>query len=138
MFDHPATNPNTTGWLVYNKHAPRPPAKLIQQFYDFDDTKLNCIPRIPPSNYNRLVTLAVDFATIDGLNLATINGVSYIAPPVPSLFTALSSGPNARDPSIYGNTTNTFVLDHLDMVWIVINNHDNGTHPCTISSYWKA
>jgi iron transport multicopper oxidase len=135
MFDHDAKNPNTTAWLVYNNSAPRPPANPVSQFPYFDDTNLNCIPSIPPSDYDRLVSIAVNFTVSNGLNLATINGVSYQAPQIPSLFTVLSSGLNAVNPSIYGNTTNTFVLNPLEMVWIVINNHDNGSHPCTIPYY---
>lgn len=57
---------------------------------------------------------------------AFFNDVTYVAPKVPTLYTALSTGPNATDPIIYGTNTNAFVLGHNQVVEIILNNQDPG------------
>ena len=131
MFDSPSLRPNTTAWLVYNPNAPLPEAELVEAFVDFDDTELVPLTPLPPVPYDQLVTVNVNFTNFDGINYAIINNQTYSAANVPTLFTALTTGDEAANPASYGNTTNTFVLTHLDMVWIAINNFDTGGHPCT-------
>ena len=60
---------------------------------------------------------------------AFFNGITYVSPKVPSLFTALTTGDNATDPAIYGANTNAFVLKKDDVVEIVLNSDDPGKHP---------
>jgi iron transport multicopper oxidase len=45
------------------------------------------------------------------------------------LYTALTSGPAATQPEIYGSNTNAFVLNRNDVIDIVLNNLDTGKHP---------
>jgi iron transport multicopper oxidase len=45
---------------------------------------------------------------------------------VPTLYTVLSTGPNATDPVIYGSDTNSFVLAQNQVVEIILNNDDPG------------
>jgi iron transport multicopper oxidase len=132
MFDSPSDNPNVTSWLIYNPSSPKPEAKLVSQFFDFDDTDLVPLKPEPPVPYDTLVTALVDFTSIDGINYAVVNNQTYQAPKVPAMFTTLTTGKHCNSPSVYGNTTNTFVVNHLDMVWLVINNDDSGSHPCKI------
>lgn len=66
---------------------------------------------------------------ISGKNYAFFNNITYMAPKVPTLMSVLSGGDNATDPYIYGTNTNTFVLQKDDVVEIVLNNLDTGTHP---------
>jgi len=69
----------------------------------------------------------------DGKNYAMFNEVSYKAPIVPSLLTALSVPANySTEPTVYGSSTNPFVLGHNNMVQIVLNNQDPGKHPCAL------
>ena len=131
MFDSPSRSPNTTAWLIYNPKAPKPEAEIVQNYFDWDDT--NLVPLVPlgvvPPDHT--VSVTVDFDDDDkNISHATINDVSYSPPTVPTMFTVLNSGPKCTDPSIYGNTTNSFVLNHLDMIYFAINNHDSGGHPC--------
>ena len=65
----------------------------------------------------------------DGANYAFINGVSYVRPKVPSLYTALTSGNYSTDAVIYGPNTNAFVLAHNEVIEIILNNNDPGKHP---------
>jgi iron transport multicopper oxidase len=57
---------------------------------------------------------------------AFFNDVTYVAPKVPTLYTALSTGPNATNPVIYGSNTNSFILGANEVVEIVLNNNDPG------------
>jgi|SRR5277367_2008675 iron transport multicopper oxidase len=131
MFDSPSNAPNVTAWLIYDQNAPKPEAEIIQAYYDWED--LNLVPLtpmgvVPPDHF---VTVTVDFAdNAENINYAIVNNVTYQPPTVPTMFTALTTGPLAVHPWIYGSTTNPFVLKHLDMIYFVINNHDSGGHPC--------
>ena len=77
-------------------------------------------------------TLNVLFDTLgDGANYAMFNEISYKPPIVPTLLTALSVPSNyTTEPTVYGHSTNPFVLGHNNMVQIVLNNADPGKHPC--------
>ncbi len=55
--------------------------------------------------------------------------MSWVAPKVPTLYSVLSSGEFATNAEIYGVNTNSFVLKHNDVVEIIVNNDDPGTHP---------
>ena len=55
--------------------------------------------------------------------------MSYVAPKVPTLFSALSTGANATNPAVYGVNSNPFVLKKNDVVEIVLNSIDPGKHP---------
>ena len=55
--------------------------------------------------------------------------MTYVAPKVPTLYTALSTGGNATNPVVYGENTNSFVLQKGDVVQIILNNQDTGKHP---------
>lgn len=48
---------------------------------------------------------------------------------MPTLFTALSTGQAATNPTVYGATVNPYVLEKGDIVQITINNLDDGGHP---------
>ena len=60
---------------------------------------------------------------------AFLNDITYVSPKVPTLYSVLSSSELATKSAIYGSNTNTFVLNHLDVVEIVLNNDDPGRHP---------
>jgi iron transport multicopper oxidase len=57
---------------------------------------------------------------------AFFNDVTYVTPKVPTLYSTLSTGPNATNPSIYGSNTNQFVLSENQVVEIILNNNDPG------------
>ena len=60
---------------------------------------------------------------------AFFNDVTYTTPIVPTLYTVLTSGDAASNVSIYGDYTNSFVLEKDDVVEIILNNNDPGKHP---------
>ena len=63
----------------------------------------------------------------DGTNHALVNQVTYNSPLVPAVISALSMGENATNAAAYGPLS--FVVDHFDVVDIVIKNGDVGKHP---------
>jgi iron transport multicopper oxidase len=60
---------------------------------------------------------------------AFFNGITYVPPKVPTLYSVLSTGASASNPEIYGVNTNAFVLKADEVVEIVVNNVDTGRHP---------
>lgn len=78
----------------------------------------------------RTVKLEVKMDNLgDGSNYAFFNNNTYREPKVPSLYTALTAGELATNPKVYGDYTNSFVLEKDEIVQIVINNLDDGRHP---------
>ncbi|KAI5782840.1 Cupredoxin [Pyronema domesticum] len=124
-------NPNVTGWLSYNSNAPLPAALPVPEFKPLDDMLLipySRTPLLPPADLT--VTLNVTMSNLgDGANYAFFNGLTYVRPQVPTLFTALSVGDAATNPLVYGRDTVPHILPHMQIIDIVINNQDPGKHP---------
>lgn len=68
-------------------------------------------------------------------NSAFFNDVTYVAPKVPTLYTALTTGAMSTNAQVYGDNTNAFVLKTGDVVEIVVNNMDGGKHPFHIHGH---
>ncbi|KAI0393545.1 Cupredoxin [Xylariaceae sp. FL0594] len=124
-------NYNVTGWLTYNANEPFPKPALVNELDPFDDMML--VPYDNQTLYgepDKIIELNVIMDNLrDGANYAFFNNITYKAPKVPSLYTALSSGHLATDPRVYGSHTNAFVLEKGEIVQIVVNNLDSGRHP---------
>ena len=60
---------------------------------------------------------------------AAFNGISWVEPKVPTLFSALSLGGNATNPMVYGDNTHALILNGGEVVEIILNNNDPGKHP---------
>jgi iron transport multicopper oxidase len=105
---------------------------LLDSFYDWEDTSLVPLepePVIPPDESHRLDVLFDILG--DGQNYGMFNQISYKPPIVPTLLTALSVPSNySTEPTVYGTSTNPFILGHNNMVQIILNNGDKGNHPC--------
>ncbi|KAK3061818.1 hypothetical protein LTS18_005371 [Coniosporium uncinatum] len=65
----------------------------------------------------------------DGANYAFFNDVTYVLPKVPTLYTALTTGPAANDVAVYGANTNAFILQKDQTIELILNNNDPGKHP---------
>ena len=90
-----------------------------------DLVPLDVVPLLPA---DRTIELEVLFDTLDdGTNRAMFNDQTYNSPLVPTLFSALSLGENATTAEAYGPYT--FVLNHLEVIDIVLENGDAGKHP---------
>ncbi len=131
----PTLQLNYTNWLVYDAAAPLPQADItvddpteLLPFDDFTLVPYDRLPLLPDPDLEIDVTVyMIDLDT--GANYAFLNNITYTAPKVPSLYTVLSSGDLSADAQIYGDFTHSVVLNHNDVVQIVLNNADGGTHP---------
>jgi iron transport multicopper oxidase len=63
------------------------------------------------------------------LHSAFFNGITYVMPKVPTLYSVLTTGSAATDPAVYGYNTHPIVLKKGDIVDIILNNDDAGKHP---------
>ena len=124
-------NPNATSFLVYNSSAPMPQPNPLDSFDPFDDFTL--VPTDKEEVFqdpDHQIELTVGMNDLsDGANYAFFNNITYVRPVVPTLYSVLSSGSLATNPTIYGSQTHTFVLSHNQIIEIVVNNHDTGKHP---------
>lgn len=125
---------NQTNWLEYDANAPHPQAVMpvddSTKLYPFDDmdlTPYDRMPLLPEPDLTINVTVSMEQLG-DGSGYAFFNNISYVKPQVPTLYTALSSGKLATNPSIYGESTNPFVLEHNQVVDLILNNNDTGSH----------
>ncbi|KAK9453135.1 Cupredoxin [Dipodascopsis uninucleata] len=121
---------NSTGWMVYDDDAEFPEPLLLDEWEFLDDFDLVPVEKIAPYDPDYTITVTVDMINLgNGVNYAFFNNITYVQPTVPSLYTVMSSGNDSADVTIYGSNTNTFVLQHNEVVEIVVNNADTGTHP---------
>ncbi|KAI0113548.1 Cupredoxin [Nemania sp. FL0031] len=124
-------NYNVTGWLTYDGSLSFPEPALVDELDPFDDMTL-----VPYDNQtifgepDQTVELDVIMDNLnDGANYAFFNNITYKAPKVPTLYTALSAGDLATKPTVYGTYTHSFVLEKGQVVQIIVNNLDTGRHP---------
>lgn len=124
-------NYNSTGWLNYDDSKPKPDPKIIYELNAFDDMTLEPYDEMKllpePSKSVELDVIMDNLG--DGANYAFFNNITYKMPKVPTLYSAMSSGDQATNPTIYGEYTHTFVLEKDEIVQIVVNNLDSGRHP---------
>lgn len=122
---------NVTGWLVYDSTKPLPEATLLDEFAPFDDFGLvpvDGMELLPEADNTIELELTMENLG-DGANYAAFNGITYVRPKVPTLYTALSVGEAANNATVYGTDTAPFVLEKGQIVDIIINNNDPGKHP---------
>lgn len=126
---------NNTNWLEYNAAADHPQANitvsLASDLIPFDDITLvpsDHMPLLPDPDHEIEVT--VQMLNLDnGIGYAFLDNISYTAPKVPTLYTVLSAGELATNSEVYGEFTHAMVLEHNQVVQIVLNNGDTGAHP---------
>lgn len=98
----------------------------------FDDTSLVPVIAQGTAAPDVVYTLTANFQVYDdAINHGAFNKIPFQFPNTPQLFTTLSMGSLAVNPAVYGPNSNAIVLNHLQMVELVLNNNDTGTHPCT-------
>jgi iron transport multicopper oxidase len=126
---------NNTNWLEYNANAAFDQAVMTvndsSSLVPFDDITLvpyDRLPLYPDPDHQINVTVYMG-NLLNGYGYAFLDNISYTAPKVPTLFSVLSSGDMATNSEIYGDFTHSVVLEHNDVVEIVLNNGDTGSHP---------
>ncbi|GAQ34224.1 ferroxidase fet3 [Aspergillus tubingensis] len=126
---------NQTNWLEYNSSAAFEQAVMTvsdcSDLNPYDDMGLVPHDRMallenPDISLDLTVTMQV---LDDGADYAFLNDISYTAPKVPALYTVMSAGDQATDATVYGDYTHSVVLEKDQIVEIILNNGDTGTHP---------
>ncbi|KAL3444054.1 Cupredoxin [Aspergillus insuetus] len=131
----PTLQLNHTNWLEYNRSADHPQAMMkvsdSSELIPYDDMSLVPHDRTPllenPDIVIEITAIMDNLA--NGAGYAFFNNISYTKPKVPTLYSVLSSGDLATNPTIYGEYTHPFVLGHNQVVEIILNNGDTGSHP---------
>lgn len=109
----------------------------MDAYHDVDDTALVPIIEIAQPVATKTIELEVTFDTMDdGTNHAMFNQITYNSPLVPAIFSALTLGSNATVQGAYG--PQSFVIEHMDVVDIIVKNGDAGKHPLSASSPFNA
>lgn len=122
-----------TSSITYNPSSPLATAGTIDAYHDVNDTALVPITVIAQPLATKTIELEVTFDTMDdGTNHAMFNQITYNSPLVPAVLSALTLGSNATVEEAYGPLS--FVVDHMDVVDIIIKNGDAGKHPLYVTS----
>lgn len=117
-----------TSSVTYNTSAPLTNNGTVDEYHDVNDTALVPIVVVAQPVASQSFVLNFNFETMtDGTNRALINQVTFNYPKVPTVLSELSLGSNATIQQAYGPSS--FVLDHLEVFDIVIQNSDTGKHP---------
>ncbi|KAL9709960.1 ferroxidase fet3 [Leucoagaricus gongylophorus] len=130
MFDTipDALNPNVTSSITYSSSADVTDSGTVDEYQLVEDTSLVPIEQIAAPRPTKTIELVVIFDTMDdGTNRGTFNYTVYNSPEVPAILSALTLGENATVEQAYG--PGSFVIDHMDVVDLVIKNSDAGKHP---------
>ncbi|KAI1613219.1 ferrooxidoreductase Fet3 [Exophiala viscosa] len=126
---------NNTNWLEYNSNAVHSEAVIIydvsSDIVPFDDITLipaDHMELLPEPDFEINLTVSMNNLR-NGNGYAFLNDVSYVAPKVPTLYSVMSAGTLADNATVYGEYTHPMVLKHNDVVQLVLNNADSGSHP---------
>ncbi|KAL6942335.1 hypothetical protein ACO0QE_003508 [Hanseniaspora vineae] len=109
---------------------PKPQENELPQLLmnDFKLTTLEKQEILPSPDYKIELNVVMDNLG-DGVNYAFFNNITYTAPKVPTLFTAITAPEELLfEPSIYGDNINAFVLQKNEVIEVVINNEDDNRH----------
>lgn len=126
---------NGTNWLEYNSSAAHPQADItvasctdLDPYDDFNLVPYDKMELLPDPDLTIDVTVYMEDLG-DGADYALLNNISYTKPKVPTLYTVLGAGDLATDATVYGEYTHSMVLEHNQVVEIILNNGDTGSHP---------
>ncbi|KAF7291853.1 Fet3 protein [Mycena indigotica] len=137
MFDTvpDSLNPNSTASITYSNSASLTNLGTIAAYGDVNDISMVPVQVVPaPSKADKTIELEVLFDTMDdGTNHAMFNLVTYNPPLTPAILSALTLGQDATVEKAYGPLS--FVLNHMDVVDLVVKNGDAGKHPFHIHGH---
>ncbi|KAF8121904.1 Fet3 protein [Boletus edulis] len=125
---NPNLQPNVTSSITYTPTDNITDLGPVDCYEMTNDTALAPLVAIPQYNATANVEFLVVFQTMDdGTSRAMLDGYVYNSPLVPAIVSALTLGENATNPEAYGPLA--VMINHLDVVNIVVNNSDTGAHP---------
>jgi iron transport multicopper oxidase len=135
MFEGPYSgSPMVLGELRYSDKLPAPPAyqnlptSILPPIDDMTIKPYDKQALLGP--VNKQIVLNFNLTLIDGIPRAIVNGNTFLAQKVPSLYTALTVPKQYKmDPRVYGVNSNAVAVNYGDVVEIVLNNQSPFAHP---------
>ncbi|KAJ2158578.1 ferroxidase fet3 [Coemansia sp. RSA 552] len=122
-----------TGQITYNQNADEFDAEGWYESVDFkwlDDIELQAEDGAAELEPDRSLTYEIGSQLYStGQRLDHFNNITFAAPKIPTLFTAMSMGEEAMDERAYGPQTHALVLHHNEVVELTINNPNAMPHP---------
>ncbi|KAJ7461426.1 Fet3 protein [Mycena latifolia] len=119
---------NSTASITYNPALPITNLGGVDAFPDVPDISLVPLKAVPAASPTRQITLQANFSLMtDGTNRAMFNNITYNMPLVPAVLSEMTLSNNATVAGAYGPSS--FVLNHLDVIELVVQNADTGAHP---------
>jgi iron transport multicopper oxidase len=82
-----------------------------------------------------LLIASYDNQTNSHLHRINLGNASYVSPKVPTLYTSLTTGTAALNPTIYGSSVNPYIIKTGQVVQIIVENHDDTEHPMHLHGY---
>ncbi|KPI38272.1 Iron transport multicopper oxidase FET3 [Cyphellophora attinorum] len=127
-------NLDAVAWLTYDTEADFPDPDVLEDkesAYALDDMALEPLDKQPLLEpVDRTLAIDIDMKTQeDGIIHWLFNTISYRTPTLPSLFAALATGPEATDPKSFERSTQTFVMEHGQIIEVTMNNKHMWKHP---------
>jgi iron transport multicopper oxidase len=103
----------------------------VDSYTTTNDSALIPVVAEPAPLPTNTLELEFNFETMsDGTNHGFFNNLVYNQPVVPAIMSALSLGENATSQEAYGPYS--FVVNHGDVVDLVVKNADTGHHPLCV------
>jgi iron transport multicopper oxidase len=129
VYTHQRGSQDSTASITYDsKTTTVTDSGFIDEYHGVDDISMVPVVKEAAPPVTRTITLEVSFDTMDdGTNHAMFNQVTWNKPVVPAILSELTLGSNATIASAYG--PQSFVLNHMDVIDIVVQNGDAGKHP---------
>ncbi|KAJ1658780.1 hypothetical protein GGF38_004188, partial [Coemansia sp. RSA 25] len=119
------------GDIIYQKDAPFIQAGSYDDSFRWaNDIELYALDQAPALLVDRSLRLIIGnnvYST--GQHLDHFNNITYAPPLTPTLYTALSMGDVATDERVYGPQTHAIILNHNEVVELVIHNPNRIPHP---------
>ncbi|ESK96311.1 multicopper oxidase [Moniliophthora roreri MCA 2997] len=123
-----SVNFNVTSSITYSSSSQLANSGSIASYTPLNEADFVPIQGEAAPSATKTIELEVTFETLDdGKNHGMFNRITYNLPDVPAIFSELSLGGNAADEQAYGPLS--FVVNHMDVVDLVIKNGDSRSHP---------
>jgi iron transport multicopper oxidase len=119
---------NATGTIEYDASLGAAPQYKVNAFDLLDDIVLEPLVADPLGPTDVQIQLDFTLGIDAGVPRAFVNGKPYVHQKVPTLYTALTTGVDAENTTVYGQV-NPFIVKKGQVVELVVNNLHFAHHP---------
>ncbi|BGP10757.1 ferroxidase fet3 [Rhodotorula toruloides] len=122
---------NYTTTISYKDGNPVAESEVRNELGRIND--FDMVPFVPMEQLTPTTSLQLDVyfdAFSTGVNRASmLNNITYVNPKTPSLFTMMTMGNDSLNPNVYGPQTAQHLLNHGDVLDLMVINFDANAHP---------